>query len=315
MSYLTSIPKDVICHIILKLPLRPFINIIKAYPILEYIDWRYMILSRGGISSINYFMNNYKYVSREMYQIMLICEPLGGIDKWESQHKKVLSSDKYHENIWYLSNLVSLSLVQCKDLIIPDHVSYMKSLRDLRIQFIDVLHMNSELSKLNITSITINFCELTQIPDEILQIRSLEKICLDNNKIEVISESTRLPVNLTSLSISDNKLKKLPQNISKWCGLRYLNVSYNFLTELPQKLVKLINLKSINIDDNKFEIFPEQLISHPSLTEISISGNIFTYIYINSEILTHLRIDRHVVVNGKHSDSLIIIRVKERRSS
>lgn len=310
MSYLINLPKDIICDIVLKLDLRSFNNLIKTYYTFQNLDWRYIISSRCGESVVQYFQNNYKYLSWEMYKIILICEPFTSLETWQTQSLKIHSQDKCHENIWYLSNLISLSITTCGNVLIPDHVESMKSLRSLTIGCCDDIEISDNISKLNnLISITISYCVITKVPESICRVNTLERLMLDNNKIDVLPESISLLINLTTLSVSGNELKKLPRNIFRLHKLKILNLSFNSLDELPPTFGLLRNLMVLNVDNNKFEIFPEELISHPRIEVLSLSNNPFTYIYLNSKNLRYINISSHVIVRGKSLHKIKIIRI------
>ena len=139
-----------------------------------------------------------------------------------------------------------------------NHLSFTKE--DL-YEFSDVYHVNmfnnkeiTEIPKslLNLPElgiITIAKCGLKSIPVEIgkCKIRELD---LRGNDITDIPDSLTDITTLDYLDLSHNKISYLPESIGNLVGLLYLDVSNNNLHDLPDSIVKLDKLEHFDVENN-----------------------------------------------------------------
>ncbi|KAI8077681.1 uncharacterized protein BX664DRAFT_303808 [Halteromyces radiatus] len=115
---------------------------------------------------------------------------------------------------------------------------------------------------------------LTQIPDTIVEMPSLEELDLSFNQLCVLPSNMYIP-SLLHLNVSRNKLDSLPTSIGRCHGLKTLNVSKNHLTTLPANLVELDNLELLDISENLLCIMPADILERMKTT-LLISGNPLT---------------------------------------
>lgn len=88
--------------------------------------------------------------------------------------------------------------------------------------------------------------KLTQIPDEIAALQSLEKLVLFNNRINQIPDSIGRLGNLVHLDLGQNKIRKLPASIGNLVKLETLDVSDNDLGFIPSEIGMLVELQSLD---------------------------------------------------------------------
>jgi hypothetical protein len=100
--------------------------------------------------------------------------------------------------------------------------------------------VTSSLKKINfrhnVISLSLAYCNLEFLPDEIQDF-----------------------INLFHLDLRGNELKELPLWVSKLSNLKYLDLSDNKLTELPKSFEDLRSLEIINLSNNHFSEPPSIL--------------------------------------------------------
>lgn len=117
--------------------------------------------------------------------------------------------------------------------------------------------MNEIITKLtNITELYImSTNERFTIPENIINLTSLQNLCIYDSALESIPESIINIPNLQKLDITHNVfLKKLPDTIGNLTSLKHLDISYNDALEtLPESITKIMfNLESfiVEVDDD-----------------------------------------------------------------
>jgi serine/threonine protein phosphatase PrpC len=89
------------------------------------------------------------------------------------------------------------------------------------------------IKMMNLSDLRMNCNNLKEIPDELFEIFSLQRLYFSNNQIKVIPKGMENLKNLTVLQIEGNKLKEIPNEIVKNQQLQMLFIGDNELTELP----------------------------------------------------------------------------------
>ena len=64
--------------------------------------------------------------------------------------------------------------------------------------------------------------QLAHIPNEVFELRQLEKLVLNNNSLTEVPESITKLTNLTQLDLSANALTEIPESITKLTNLTEL---------------------------------------------------------------------------------------------
>ncbi|XP_072414174.1 leucine-rich repeat-containing protein 27-like [Chiloscyllium punctatum] len=109
---------------------------------------------------------------------------------------------------------------------------------------------------------------LESLPEDILQMASLQHLYLEGNAISELSEDFfhQLP-NLVWLDLRNNKLKSLPCSIGDHRCLKTLLLEGNLIRRLPVELGNLTSLKALNLRKCPIE-FPPEVIMHQGLMAI-----------------------------------------------
>lgn len=133
-------------------------------------------------------------------------------------------------SIQQLTNLKELALVDCKLPTIPVVLTKLPALEHL---------------KLNDNLIT------SSLPAE-QHWQNLQKLDLNNNKLETIPDWVFLQTNLKTLDVSWNKLSQISPKIEQLQALNSFSCYYNNLTDLSPSIAHLPNLRTFFWDNNPF---------------------------------------------------------------
>lgn len=96
------------------------------------------------------------------------------------------------------------------------------------------------------------FCQLTQLPAVICQLRNLQVLNLCNNRLTSLPAEFGLLSKLHTLSLAVNQIEFLPHSFVCLRALRQISLADNRFTRYPGCLNKLKTLKSVNMDRNPF---------------------------------------------------------------
>jgi len=100
---------------------------------------------------------------------------------------------------------------------------------------------------------------ITYIPSEIEDLKYLQILELEDNKLVTLPAEMKWLERLKDLQLQDNQLQALPSFIGLMTNLEELNVRGNKLTELPQSIGALNKLKFLNVGNNLLEALPDTL--------------------------------------------------------
>ncbi|KAJ8247274.1 hypothetical protein GJAV_G00244430 [Gymnothorax javanicus] len=125
----------------------------------------------------------------------------------------------------------------------------------------------------NLRELNLSANDLSEFPQELQELQSLEKLYLSQNGITKIPEGVFSQLEkLQFLKMSTNRLKELPLDIGQCKSLRYLNLSNNCLQEV-RVLGALCGLKELYLKNNKLTELPAQLFTSSDLTMFKAGGN------------------------------------------
>ena len=130
------------------------------------------------------------------------------------------------------------------------------SIEILRLNKIGLQIVGSQLPNLkNLKELYIENTQLQDLPDEIYEISSLEKLILHGNYIRKISPQISNLIHLKSLDLSLNRLTSLPE-LSNLHMLEHLDISANQIQHIPNisALGKLTHLIAFDIQAKTIDI-------------------------------------------------------------
>ena len=125
--------------------------------------------------------------------------------------------------------------------------------------------------------------------DGIGSARSLEKLILRNNHLQVLSDDIGSLNHLKELDFSMNKLKDLPSSLGSLNVLERLDVSQNRIRCLPNSIGGLKKLKFLSVTHNLLTSFPSTLSQLSNLEDLQASFNQLASLSYSFETLTSLK--------------------------
>lgn len=151
---------------------------------------------------------------------------------------------------------------------------------------------------------------LSEVPEEICQLISLEVLNLYHNCVRTIPTSIANLQSLTYLNVSrshlcafppdlcglplkvliasNNRLTALPSDIGSFRQLRQLDVSCNEIQSLPAQIGNLESLRDLNVRRNQLDRLPEEIAELP-LVRLDFSCNKISRIPVCYRHLRHLQ--------------------------
>ena len=196
-------------------------------------------------------------------------------------------------NFGLLSQLQELDLSRCMFQNFPQVVLSIESLKclDLEDNNISVLpetwtnspittlrigknplaHLNRGLLDLNLVSLSVCQCLLSEIPEYFLSFTKMTHLNLSDNHISS-STFAALPPHLCHLAAEKNPLNSYPELTSKQQYLHTLWLHQCDLCELSSSLCRLTKLQDLNTSRNCLEELPADL-SHTMLLNLDSSAN------------------------------------------
>jgi hypothetical protein len=139
---------------------------------------------------------------------------------------------------------------------------------------------------------------ITTLPDEFTELRSLRRLFLSNNPIEVFPrvlgqlphlemvglkscrlrrvDEDALPQQLRWLILTDNQLESLPESLGHRPRLQKLALAGNRLRSLPRSLVNATALELLRVSANQLQTFPREVLALPRLAWLAFAGNPFS---------------------------------------
>ena len=96
---------------------------------------------------------------------------------------------------------------------------------------------------------------------------------------EIIPEEIGNLKKLESLSLQNNRILRLPSSLNKLSALRDINLSRNFVSNFPVQLGGLKHLNSVDFSNNKLTSLPNE-ISAVEAIEINLNQNQVGFIFL-----------------------------------
>ncbi|CAF3930911.1 unnamed protein product [Adineta steineri] len=191
---------------------------------------------------------------------------------------------------------------------------YLKHIIELDLDHNQIQYIPNEfLCCIKLQSLNLSFNQFRKFPQTILQLRSLNKLILNNLYLEDLRSINLLEKyfyrTLNILDLSHNNFNQNLHELTVLKALTYLDLSYNQLNELDRDFKLMTCLKILKLNQNKFKIFPiclyqmdnygnEKYISE-TLLELYINDNQIEY--IPDEIVHMINLQTIDLSNNKFS--------------
>jgi len=126
----------------------------------------------------------------------------------------------------------------------------------------------------SITQLSIvNNPNIVEIPNDILNLKSLEKLDFSNCQISQFPYKLKDLPNLKSLSLWKNSISTISEEISQFKNLEYLDLGENQLSSIPDSIGQMTNLNSLLLYNNDISSFPNSIYQLSKLKTLNVESN------------------------------------------
>jgi len=179
--------------------------------------------------------------------------------------------------LWQIGELKELNLSGCEHINLPadsELWSRFKSLKKLDLNnnsLTDLPDAMRVLSSLEILFLSEN--KMESIPQVIGKLDNLRVLSLRSNLLQELS-ATYLPTSsLVWLILTNNQISKIHSNIGEVKLLRKLMLSHNEIQNVPSELGECKDLELVRLANNNINSMPKVVLTLPKLAWLSLSGN------------------------------------------
>lgn len=179
--------------------------------------------------------------------------------------------------IWSLPKLEVLVLRPWGSCNISPQIGRMKMLRELVIygETGQTVQLPAEIGQLkSLERLLIVGCKLPADGLNVSQLRNLRNLNLNGTGLKAIPKGFENLAVLDSLSLSGNALTTIPEGIGKLKVLKFLDLSENQLSSLPKEIGLLANLLELNLELNQLAHLPESIGRLSQLRHVDLSTNL-----------------------------------------
>lgn len=174
-------------------------------------------------------------------------------DRENARHLKLtLSDDNIDQKLTGLSELEELILITKGDIVLPEFIEELKSLKVFSIQCPGKVALAQSIFKLpNLKHLKVKAKKVVlNIPPA--PSTSLETLMLSDCALGEIPYSLFEISSLKTINLAGNGIIEIPMAIKELQSLQRLVLDRNLLTNLPQALEEITSLSHLSLDGNKF---------------------------------------------------------------
>ena len=126
----------------------------------------------------------------------------------------------------------------------------------------------------NLVELDLRSNELTDLPDELAELRNLRNIRLNYNKFEHIPKVLTKLKRLTKLELGGNLLRDVDYAVGDLpAALRDLDISGNRVQTVHPAMAKCVKLTYLNLENNLLVTLPEEMGEMENLSVLDLSNN------------------------------------------
>ncbi len=205
------------------------------------------------------------------------------------------------EQIGHLSELSDLTLNENNIHALPDAFANMQSLKEINLYNNPLTEFPPSFFALkNLTHLGFD-CNFNQIPKEISQLKSLEKLAFKGKKIKAFPEELCELKNLREISIWDTSLSTLPKGFEKLTSLKVLILAGNQFKTIPDQVYGLAKLEILHLGENQISNISADISLLDKLQILGLRNNKFTEI---PEEITYLRALQSLFIENNPLETL-----------
>ena len=188
----------------------------------------------------------------------------------------VKSVRKYLRSMGFLQYLTTECFLNLIDN--EQEINSIDKLREQIPQIEKFEDLGIDIKKGKVISLKLRGLNLKKVPEFVQKFRSLKRIDLSYNSLELLPGWIVDLKELKDLQINDNFLKELPINIGKMESLEKIQARNNKLKNLPESIGQLQSLKTLELYENKIESLPKEIGTLSNLEILSLYENNLTNI-------------------------------------
>jgi internalin A len=144
---------------------------------------------------------------------------------------------------------------------------------DPKAAFAEAEKRIQEAFKSGTTLLDLSNLGLTELPDSIGCLLTLQYLFINNNKLSILPESVTKLVELREFCAYRNRLESLPSSINRLRQLTILRVFGNRLSRLPDSIGELTNLGHLSVRENCLGSLPRSMVSLTKLNILTLHDN------------------------------------------
>jgi Leucine-rich repeat (LRR) protein len=156
---------------------------------------------------------------------------------------------------------------------------------------------SEKLSKVSDVEINLRDNDITTFPTILLQMKTLKRVNLDNNRIKELPKNegkTEIKKedcpNLQDISLDRNNLSTLTNEFLQLDQIKHLSLNDNRFSELPNDIDKLHHLESLQIRNNSLSKLPDNLAKLEELMSLQATNCQLTELPPDFNKLTNLQV-------------------------
>ncbi|KAJ8955945.1 hypothetical protein NQ314_006794 [Rhamnusium bicolor] len=139
--------------------------------------------------------------------------------------------------------------------------------------FPDILLQCHDLYSLNI-----GHNKIIKLPNNILQLKSLQHLSLEYNNFDIFPDALKKPNAVKILWCNSCCLTSLPEELGGLTKLETFGARHNKITKLPDGICNLGNLRWLTLEDNNLYTVPQDFDKLQSLVHVNFNKNNFNFI-------------------------------------
>ncbi len=122
-------------------------------------------------------------------------------------------------------------------------------------------------------SLDLSGLNLTQLPNELSELKQLEELYIDNNRLSALPTHLGNLSHLKVIRACNNQISNITKAVRKLNKLETLDLRNNKINSLPRELGQISHLKRLHLCDNNLTALPKAIRYLDSLTELHIRKN------------------------------------------
>jgi len=150
---------------------------------------------------------------------------------------------------------------------------------ELNLGFLNLTNLPDSIRNLSsLQKLDLSVNQLTTLPVCIKNLKSLQILFLRCNLLTAIPDCMKNLTSLKELDLCNNEITTLPDSIGNLRSLQTLDLSENLLTTLPVCIKNLNSLQVLELRDNQLATIPDSIGNLTSLQKLGLSRNQLTAI-------------------------------------